>query len=62
MINESSTREITFTVINNETGESTTMTKTFDSGCTWNKISEMYCRFLQSMGYCLDHTDVGAEY
>ncbi|CAB4130045.1 hypothetical protein UFOVP116_242 [uncultured Caudovirales phage] len=59
---EDNSKSISFTYTNNETGESVSMYKTFSGDCRWNDISEMYCRFLQSMGYVLDHSDVGAEH
>lgn len=59
---ESFSRTITFTSTNKGSEEKIIMEKTFDGDCTWNEISEMYCRFLQSMGYVLEPSDVGSDF
>ena len=59
---EETTNTITLSCVNNTTGETIHIEKSFEGGCTWNQISDVYFRFLCAMGYQLDSDEVGADF
>ena len=58
---ESPKKTITMTMASEE-GERITMTMEHPVDCSWMTISNQYARFLNAMGYIVDHEHVGGGY